>query len=169
MVQSQWKINILWYHLYVESLKKIQMNLFSGQEQTRALLKQTYGDQGDRWWGTGICTPWYIEWLASGFLWYSTGNSSQYSVMVYVGKESEREWICVYIYNWITLLFLVCCYFIEDFYICIHIEYKHLYICIDIEYSIYIFNMNIFAATVIQILACNFLLCVLYLSALLSG
>ena len=105
MVQSQWKINILWYHLYVESLKKIQMNLFSGQEQTRALLKQTYGDQGDRWWGTGICTPWYIEWLASGFLWYSTGNSSQYSVMVYVGKESEREWICVYIYNWITLLY----------------------------------------------------------------
>ena len=35
---------------------------------------------------------------------YSTGNSTQYSVMVYVGEESEKEW-CVYIYNWITLLY----------------------------------------------------------------
>ena len=24
-------------------------------------------------------------------------NPSQYSVMIYVGKESEREWMCVYI------------------------------------------------------------------------
>ena len=27
----------------------------------------------------------------------STGNSTQYSVIVYMGKESEREWICVYV------------------------------------------------------------------------
>ena len=28
---------------------------------------------------------------------YSTGNSTQYSIMAYVGKESEKEWIYVYI------------------------------------------------------------------------
>ena len=35
---------------------------------------------------------------------YSTGNSIQYSVMIYMGKESEREWY-VYMYNWIILLY----------------------------------------------------------------
>ena len=25
----------------------------------------------------------------------STGNSSQYSVMTYMGKESKKAWICV--------------------------------------------------------------------------
>ena len=27
----------------------------------------------------------------------STGNSTQYSVITYMGKESEKEWICVYV------------------------------------------------------------------------
>ena len=26
----------------------------------------------------------------------STGNSTQYSVIIYMGKESEKEWIYVY-------------------------------------------------------------------------
>ena len=26
---------------------------------------------------------------------YNTGNSTQYSVITYRGKESEKEWICV--------------------------------------------------------------------------
>ena len=26
---------------------------------------------------------------------YSTENFTQYSVIIYVGKESKREWICV--------------------------------------------------------------------------
>lgn len=30
------------------------------------------------------------------------GNSTQYSVIAYVGKESEKECVCVY--NWVTLL-----------------------------------------------------------------
>ena len=29
---------------------------------------------------------------------YSTGSPSQYSVMTYVGKEFEKEWLCVYVY-----------------------------------------------------------------------
>ena len=28
---------------------------------------------------------------------YSSGNSTRFSVMTYMGKESEKEWICVYI------------------------------------------------------------------------
>ena len=28
---------------------------------------------------------------------YSTGNSTQYSELIYIGKESEKEWICVYL------------------------------------------------------------------------
>ena len=28
---------------------------------------------------------------------YSTGNSTQYSVMAYMGKESKKEWIHVYV------------------------------------------------------------------------
>ena len=47
---------------------------------------------------------WRIEWLAKGDLLYSTENCTQYSVIIYRGKESEREWIC-YRYNRITLLY----------------------------------------------------------------
>ena len=36
--------------------------------------------------GIGICTLRYVEWLASGALLYSTGISTQYSVIIYVGK-----------------------------------------------------------------------------------
>ena len=36
---------------------------------------------------------------------YSTGNSTRYSVISYMGKESEKEWIRVDIYNWITVLY----------------------------------------------------------------
>ena len=41
-------------------------------------------------WGfrTGICTLGYTEGLANGDLMYSTGNSTQYSVIIHV--ESER-------------------------------------------------------------------------------
>lgn len=28
---------------------------------------------------------------------YSTGNSTQYSVTIYIGKESEKEWIDAYV------------------------------------------------------------------------
>ena len=47
--------------------------------------------------GIGIYTLWYTEWLTDGDLLYNTKNSIQYSVIIYVGKESEREWMCVHI------------------------------------------------------------------------
>ena len=39
---SQTKTNIICYHLYVESKKMIQMNLFTKQKQTHSFQKQTY-------------------------------------------------------------------------------------------------------------------------------
>ena len=41
------------YHLYVESKKMVQMNLFSKQKQTRRHRKQTYGYQRAKGGGKG--------------------------------------------------------------------------------------------------------------------
>ena len=56
----------------------------------------------DRWaggtdwgFGIGICKLFY---MANGDLLYTTENSIQYTVIIYVGKKSEREQICVYAY-----------------------------------------------------------------------
>ena len=48
------------------------------------------------WFGIAICTLRFMEWLASGNLLYSTEHSTQYSGIIYVGKESKREWMCVH-------------------------------------------------------------------------
>ena len=40
----------IWYHLYAESKKMIQMNLFSKEKQTHRLRKQTYGYQRGKLW-----------------------------------------------------------------------------------------------------------------------
>ena len=38
-----------------------------------------------------------MEWMRNKDLLYRTGESTQYSVVTYMGKESEKEWIYVYI------------------------------------------------------------------------
>ena len=51
--------------------------------------------------GIGICTligTHSMEWLTNGDLLYSKENSTQYSVIIYVRKESEKEWLCVYVW-----------------------------------------------------------------------
>ena len=35
--------------------------------------------------------------MTNGDLLYSTGNSTRYSVITYIGKESEKELMCVHI------------------------------------------------------------------------
>ena len=42
------KTNIIRYHLYVESKKMIQMNLFTKQKETHKHRKQTYGYQREK-------------------------------------------------------------------------------------------------------------------------
>ena len=49
--------------------------------------------------GTGMCTLRYMEWLTNGDLLYSTENSTQYSVIIYLEKESKKKNGCVYLYN----------------------------------------------------------------------
>ena len=44
-----------------------------------------------------IYTLLYIKSTTNKDLLYSTGNSTQYSVMTYMGKELKTEWIYVYI------------------------------------------------------------------------
>ena len=74
----------------MRDLKKIiQINLFAYR------LWQTYNYQtgqvgsGEMDWefGIGMCTLRYMEWLANGDLLFSTENSTQYSVIIYVGKK----------------------------------------------------------------------------------
>ena len=47
--------------------------------------------------GIDIYTLLYIKQITDKDLWYSTGNSTQYSVVTYMGKESKKEWIHVYV------------------------------------------------------------------------
>ena len=56
-------------------------------------LMVTKGDRlgGGMVWvfGIGMCTLLYMEWMVNGNLLYGTGNSAQYSLITYTGKESE--------------------------------------------------------------------------------
>ena len=62
-----------------------------------------------RWrinWETGIdiYTLLYTKWITNKDSLYSTENSTQYSVMTYMGKKSKKGRY-MYMYNWFTLLF----------------------------------------------------------------
>ena len=56
-------------------------------------------------WELGIsrCKLLYIEWINNRFLLYSTGNYIPHPVINHNGKEYEKE--CIYMHNWITLLY----------------------------------------------------------------
>ena len=45
--------------------------------------------------GTDIHILLYIKWITNKNLLYGTGNSTQYSVMTCVGKQSIKQQICV--------------------------------------------------------------------------
>ena len=63
------------------------------------LPKETGWGEGqiDCVFGVGIYTPKDVEWMVNGDLLYSTENTTQYSVIIYVEKESEREWMCIHV------------------------------------------------------------------------
>ena len=74
------------------------MNLFTKQKQSHRRRKQTYGFQGGKG-GEGInweiridiYTLLYIKQITNKNLLYSTGNSTQYSLMTYMGIESKKD------------------------------------------------------------------------------
>ena len=49
-------------------------------------LNRALGGGMDLGFGIGMYTLQYIEWLPNGDLLHSTGNSTQYSMVIYVGK-----------------------------------------------------------------------------------
>ena len=86
---------------YMWNLKDmVQMNLFTKQKQSHRCRKPTYGCQGRSkqrketiHWDIGIdiYALLYINCITYENLLYTTGNSSQYSVMTYMGKEIKKE------------------------------------------------------------------------------
>ena len=46
---------------------------------------------------TNIYTILYIKQITNKDLPYSTGNPIQYSVITYMGKESAKQWVYVYV------------------------------------------------------------------------
>ena len=96
----QRKTNIIRYRLYVESKIRVQTNISTKQKQNYRYRKQTYGYQGVgiNWeFGIDIYILLYIKQINRKNLLHSTGNSTQYSVMAYMGKESKSG--CMYMYN----------------------------------------------------------------------
>ena len=84
------------------------MNLFTKQKQTHRLRKQIYDYQRRKFGGGGInqeveiniYTLLYVKQIINKDLRYSTRNSTQYSVMAYMGKESKKKrgkWIYEYV------------------------------------------------------------------------
>ena len=81
------------------------MSQLARQKQRQRCREQKYGHQGGKAGGGGmnqeigidIYTLLYIKQITNKDLLYSTGNSTQYSVMAYMGKESKKEWIYVYV------------------------------------------------------------------------
>ena len=77
--------------------KKDTNELMCRTETNSQILKNVWLPKGGRDWGsgTGMGTLSYVEQLVSGDLLYSPGHSTLYCVIICVGKESEREWMCV--------------------------------------------------------------------------
>ena len=57
---------------------------------------ETLGGGIQREVGIDMYTLLYVEWMSNNDLLYSTGKCTQWSVVTYLGKESEKEWINVY-------------------------------------------------------------------------
>ena len=97
------------YHMiliYVESKKK-DINKLIYKTKVESCMQKTNivirgWEAGINWEvGTDIYTPVYIKQTTNKNMLYSRGNSIQYSVMAYMGKESKKERvdICIHITN----------------------------------------------------------------------
>ena len=80
------------------------MNLFKKTETNSQPLKANSVTKGNRWvggmdwrFGTGICIFLYVEWMINRHLFYSTLNSTQYSVITHMRKESEKKCPCLWV------------------------------------------------------------------------
>ena len=74
------------------------MNLFTNRNRLTDIENKLMVTKGEMWrggvnqeLGINIHTPLYIRQITNKNLLYSTGNSTQYSVITYMRKESEKE------------------------------------------------------------------------------
>ena len=76
------------------------MNLFTKQKQTSKTNLWLPKGTGQGWtWigGLGLAYAHYCIWNGYGDLLYSTGNSTQYSVITHIRKESDKNvYVCMY-------------------------------------------------------------------------
>jgi len=101
---SQTEKQIL-YHSYVESKKKVKMNLFTKQKETHRHRKQIYGYQRGSGKGVGRINQEYginrstlpcVKETDNKDSLYNTGNYIQYLIINYNGKEFFK--VCIYTY-----------------------------------------------------------------------
>ena len=93
---SQRKANIMWYHLHVESIKRIQMDLLTKEEYTLRHRKHTSGYQKKG--GTdgfqGFCVNThmllYIKEITKNDLLSSMENYTRHLVITYHGREYKK-------------------------------------------------------------------------------
>ena len=86
--------------------KKDTNELIAGQKQTHRLSKQTYGYQrrqvGWGMAGTGDLKLAHAHCILNAWPMGTCSTTqrtlrNRYSVIIYMGKESEKEWMCVYV------------------------------------------------------------------------
>ena len=84
---------ILYDITYMQNLKNDTNELIYKTETDPDLENKLMVTKGERWGeaGINIYTQLYIKQIINKDLLYSTGNSTQYSVITYTGKESEKE------------------------------------------------------------------------------
>ena len=77
------------------------MNLLTRQKETHRLRKQTYGCWGEgivRDFGKVMYTLLYSKWITNKNLLYSTWNSAQYYVVIWMGVGVGENG-CIYMYG----------------------------------------------------------------------
>ena len=85
----------------MESLKKNDTKALLYKRETESLTQKTNlwspVGGGINWEiGTDTYTLLYIKQITNKDLLYMTGNSTQYSVMAYMGEKFKKEWLYMY-------------------------------------------------------------------------
>ena len=106
--QISWDITYMWNlekgykWTYLQNTSKVT------DVENKLMATRGWGGGGINWEiGTDIYTLLYIKWISNKDLLYSPGNSTQYSVMAYMGKGSKKRGdicICICITDWLCCI-----------------------------------------------------------------
>ena len=111
-VSQKEKDKYIWYHLFMESKIRHKWtylqdrNRLTDRENRLVVAKGEGGGGGKDWeFGISTCKLLYTGWINNKVLLHNTGNYIQYPVINHNGKQYEKEYIYIYLYNWVTLLY----------------------------------------------------------------